>query len=805
MCSHEPHFALLREEVKYIRSKNDTKKSRDVNPEAITFHLLHISLLRDYLDHEFSSLKTKLPFRYDLERVIDDWVLMGFLVGNDFIPHLPNFHINKNSLAELYNSYMDVLPTLGGYMNENGSLNLQRFQKYLTRLSEIDYDRFEEQNADMKYFQSKRSTNVRQLADTSAFFEPDDICTANPFNALETDALEPETLKEGNLIEFTDDPPQSTEESNGSAEDSDEEFLAHKKDYYHKKLLYAKVTQATFKEQAYEYIRAIQWNLHYYYDGCISWGWYYPQHYAPYISDVKNFGDIDFNFELGEPFKPFEQLLAVLPAASKSLLPSAYENLVTSPNSPLINFYPENFETDLNGKQQPWEAVVLIPFIDEKQLLDAATDYNKQLTKAEAERNKHGPHLLFKYVKDSVGRYKSPLPQHFPDVEVNHAKCEEVPKDLYRLPQEKIVKGLCKGYKPEVHFAGFPTLRYIKHTTSLRKERVRVFEMASMGLNMMITIEPNVNVEDNAGVFAKDYLGKSVFVNWPHLLEARVFEVSDGSLKYYLGKENNQEKIVEEEITEKDCGELVSQIKTLTKYYKERRGIEIGETNIVLHVYPLTGRKYITGFQGKITLEKQWSTIPMLCPLQTVVKDIDAHVSNYHQYKTIREVYPKGSRCFVIGQPHYGAMAEVLDSSLTNGKVKVRLAVSEEPDLTHIKDNLNQIINNEYLPAYIMAQRLCISTHLFSRITGTIYVKSGEREGHQKINIGLGLKFNARNEEVPGYSKKRNDTWLFSSKVHAIMEEYLERFSYLFDKLVTITEKDCFALEDLFTGDNKYV
>lgn len=34
-------------------------------------------------------------------------------------------------------------------------------------------------------------------------------------------------------------------------------------------------------------------------------------------------------------------------------------------SSPIVDFYPINFETDLNGKQQDWEAVVLIPFIEE--------------------------------------------------------------------------------------------------------------------------------------------------------------------------------------------------------------------------------------------------------------------------------------------------------------------------------------------------------------------------------------------------------------------------------------------------------
>ena len=40
-------------------------------------------------------------------------------------------------------------------------------------------------------------------------------------------------------------------------------------------------------------------------------------------------------------------------------------------DSPVKDFYPMSFETDLNGKDQEWEAVVLIPFIDEERLLQA--------------------------------------------------------------------------------------------------------------------------------------------------------------------------------------------------------------------------------------------------------------------------------------------------------------------------------------------------------------------------------------------------------------------------------------------------
>lgn len=109
LCSHEPNFSLLREEVKFGK-----KQKRIQTPEEMKFCLLHLSLLREYIDHEFSSVKDKISFPYDIEKIIDDWVLMGFLVGNDFIPHLPNLHIANGALTILYRVYMEILPTFEG-------------------------------------------------------------------------------------------------------------------------------------------------------------------------------------------------------------------------------------------------------------------------------------------------------------------------------------------------------------------------------------------------------------------------------------------------------------------------------------------------------------------------------------------------------------------------------------------------------------------------------------------------------------------------------------------------------------------
>lgn len=109
LCTHERNFSLLREEVKFGK-----KHRKVVTPEGTKFCLLHVSLLREYIDHEFSPIRNKLPFPFDIEHIIDDWVLMGFLVGNDFIPNLPNLNIANGALPILYHAYMEVLPTLQG-------------------------------------------------------------------------------------------------------------------------------------------------------------------------------------------------------------------------------------------------------------------------------------------------------------------------------------------------------------------------------------------------------------------------------------------------------------------------------------------------------------------------------------------------------------------------------------------------------------------------------------------------------------------------------------------------------------------
>jgi len=168
-----------------------------------------------------------------------------------------------------------------------------------------------------------------------------------------------------------------------------------------------------------DFIEGLHWNLNYYHNGCCSWAWYYPHLYAPLSTDMVNlhefYGDEviavkdndgfrEFDFEQTEPFPPLAQLLSVLPAASASLLPPVLGELMIEPSSPLAPYYPKDFDSDPNGKRQPWEAVVKIPFIDGEQLLDVVNGIleadekavnGELLTNGERRRNLKGTSHIF--------------------------------------------------------------------------------------------------------------------------------------------------------------------------------------------------------------------------------------------------------------------------------------------------------------------------------------------------------------------------------------------------------------------------
>jgi 5'-3' exoribonuclease 2 len=166
--------------------------------------------------------------------------------------------------------------------------------------------------------------------------------------------------------------------------------------YYEQKFNVAPNDIAFRNKVARQYAEGLCWVLAYYMQGCPSWTWYFPHHYAPFAADFVGLEDMDPRklFEKGTPFHPYEQLMGVLPAASNHAIPEPFRVLMEDPESPIIDFYPVDFPIDLNGKKFAWQGVAVLPFIDSKRLLDAMATKYPELSDDERKRNEFGKETL---------------------------------------------------------------------------------------------------------------------------------------------------------------------------------------------------------------------------------------------------------------------------------------------------------------------------------------------------------------------------------------------------------------------------
>ena len=628
IATHEPHFRVLREDVFYQEAKARTcricgqkghlaeqcrgeakRKDGDFDEKnkAATlkpFIWLHVSILREYLEVELYV--PSQPFRFDLERALDDWVFMCFFVGNDFLPHLPSLDIRDDGIDTLITIWRDNIPAMGGYLTKDGHVDLARAQAILVGLAKQESAIFRRRrqaeerrdaNAKRRKLAEQDRSNSRPLVQRTpslnrGFGEssshetlaptgtrqgrisktsgppPDELPLFAPNNFTEeARTLSDQMLKNRAAIyranlsnksaaailknrllgkDATSEAPQDqsdsdhplmasvdhkTEKDDKSANDKtisvdgdddsaktptptsgkrkldaleadvartpdkDEPSVANTPNltesdgpqdmvrlweegyaerYYEQKFGVDPQDFAFRRKVAHAYAEGLAWVLLYYFQGCPSWTWYYPYHYAPFAADFVDLDTLNIQFEKGIPFRPFEQLMGVLPAASKHAIPEPFQDLMTNPDSEIIDFYPEEFPIDLNGKKFAWQGVALLPFIDEGRLLKAMASKHELLSPEDAARNKVGKDVLLMsdghplYNEVATGFYskRQGSPKYKLNPRVSDGLAGKVEKIETFLPRGSLRFPLKGGVMPDVD--NDRSIRYEEESTVLR-------------------------------------------------------------------------------------------------------------------------------------------------------------------------------------------------------------------------------------------------------------------------------------------------------------------------------------------------
>ena len=195
--------------------------------------------------------------------------------------------------------------------------------------------------------------------------------------------------------------------------------------------------------------------------------------------------------------------------------------------------------------------------------------------------------------------------------------------------------------------------------------------------------------------------------------------------------------------------------------------------------------------------------------MHTTKKDILVHDPSFTQYRTLGELFPPESTCFMLSEPAYGCQGSVIKISPQHkGRIQINLRQINEPDFTDIIQRKDRFALR-YLPGYRAAQQLGISSHLLSRITGSIFVNTGSREAEpdraSRVNIGLNMKFSKRNEEVCGFTRKSpsDNNWMYSTSAIDNLHEYYRKFPEVFDYLGRTDGNDIYHVSDIFTDEEE--
>jgi 5'-3' exoribonuclease 1 len=289
---------------------------------------------------------------------------------------------------------------------------------------------------------------------------------------------------------------------------------------------------------------------------------------------------------------------------------------MTSTESPIIEYYPEEFGIDMNGKRSPWEAVVLLPFIDESRLVETESRYCKEsmLTKDERARNSFGKVQCFIFNPVNIATYFSCNPEiGLLDIHNCQSSVSELDPDLSpgRCFMPEVIPGTISPYP------GFPSLAILPITgVKMEAVKLNIFGSDSKYRSMILSIQsPEYPITDENAHLLQKLLGSIVYVDYPMSHEAKVVAISTQSFEYRVQMSDSSDipgntSILPIRIDYDGTASenwLKESSLDIEKYLKGRGtpgsgGLDIGKIHLRLRVLPLQGmrRDPVTGESRKV-------------------------------------------------------------------------------------------------------------------------------------------------------------------------------------------------------------
>lgn len=508
LITHLPHVLVLRECFPPLRHRV-ISEAMDRADESQKMEVIYINILKEYLALEFQKCLGPL---FEIERLVNDFVLFSFLVGNDFLPQI----FCMNTKMGIYDKFLKVLRLFyrrrGTYLTTRHKISQESLLHLFKYLRQMEEQLIETTLGDFL----KKSKELRQHPAYKAVvlktpFNPrsheESLLPDTQFQTLadfeeflrreqEELEIEEQELTKIDIAQLQDNQPDDGEVPAPPAQKSlhlfEQEFVdnyckVQRAKNFLKKLLLVKRSGQNFKKlyyrkyfgsdqvdfkTCYDYLKGLTFVFQYYQVGCPSWSFLYTHSLPPLLSDLhlylqrlqENGAQLHFDFPFVGPTTALAQQLTILPKkALQKLPPRLAEALLSDPALRL--FYPDSFEvhpTD-RSKEYTWHAQ--LPEIRPEELDRFVAEFDwASLPEAALRLNRLG--AVRTYVRDSSCSLRvAPLLAPFQETQAQVRVTESRPE--YEVDVEAKVP-LVSGPQKSL----FPSSRVFKQV-SLRKELKR--------------------------------------------------------------------------------------------------------------------------------------------------------------------------------------------------------------------------------------------------------------------------------------------------------------------------------------------
>ena len=235
LVSRKENIVLLRERTEYNIEKTDNE-----------YIYLKIDPLKDHIIQSLHSDKV-----IDREQTIDDYIFICFLLGNDFMNHIPSLNLRYGGHAVLLNIYSDLQKRYQGYFQlvdqeQPDLLHMTFFKEFIHEIALKEKDTM------------RKILSVRERQSKKIYNQ-----YSNNFQMFRNQ-VNKENLSLEDIYKF-------------QSETYDHNSDGSKKMIENLPLLYSSGERKEYSDMKYndklceDYMKSLLWTTHYYFDRCCDW------------------------------------------------------------------------------------------------------------------------------------------------------------------------------------------------------------------------------------------------------------------------------------------------------------------------------------------------------------------------------------------------------------------------------------------------------------------------------------------------------------------------------------------------------